>query len=97
MSIIENHVTRQLVPEGYGDFFKRLKQIIKETQLKATITANFELILESQDKEGWGTKIIDRLAADLKHEFPDMKGFSQRNLKYMRKLATIYPEIQIVQ
>ncbi|MDQ1351805.1 MAG: hypothetical protein QG657_2110 [Acidobacteriota bacterium] len=107
MSIIENHSTRQIVPEGYGDFLKCLKQRIKETQLKAAIAANRELILlywdigrqilESQDKEGWGTKIIDQLAVDLEHEFPDMKGFSPRNLKYMRKLATIYPEIQIVQ
>ncbi|MCX6580026.1 MAG: PDDEXK nuclease domain-containing protein [Candidatus Aminicenantes bacterium] len=107
MSIIENHSTRQLVPEGYGDFLKRLKQRIKETQLKAAIAANRELILlywdigrqilESQDKEGWGAKIIDRLAADLKHEFPDMKGFSPRNLKYMRTFAKHYPDREFVQ
>jgi predicted nuclease of restriction endonuclease-like (RecB) superfamily len=107
MNIIENHGAMQVVPEGYGDFLKSLKQRIKETQLKAAIAANRELILlywdigrqilERQDKEGWGAKIIDRLAADLKHEFPDMKGFSPRNLKYMRKLAAAYPDIQIVQ
>jgi len=54
-------------------------------------------ILARQDKEGWGAKIIDRLAADLKKSFPDMKGFSSRNLKYMRKFAENYPDRKFVQ
>lgn len=107
MSIIENNGARQLVPEGYGDFLKSLKQRIRETQLKAAIAANRELILlywdigfqilGRQDAEGWGAKIVDRLAADLKHEFPDMKGFSSRNLKYMRTFAKHYPDRKFVQ
>ncbi len=107
MSIKENHGAMQVVPEGYGDFLKSLKQRIKETQLKAAISANRELvllywdigqqILERQDKEGWGAKIIDKLASDLKHEFPDMKGFSPRNLKYMRTFAKNYPDREFVQ
>lgn len=40
-----------------------------------------------QQSEGWGAKIIDRLSHDLKAAFPDMSGFSPRNLKYMRKFA----------
>jgi hypothetical protein len=46
---------------------------------------------------GWGTKVIDRLSTDLRREFPEMSGFSSRNLKYMRALATAYPAGPIVQ
>ena len=48
-------------------------------------------ILEQQAERGWGTKVIDKLSADLKSEFPDMKGFSVRNIKYMRAFAAAYP------
>jgi hypothetical protein len=48
-------------------------------------------ILRSQDKYGWGAKIIDQLSRDLKSEFPESKGFSLRNLKYMRRFAEEYP------
>ncbi|MEJ7827971.1 MAG: DUF1016 N-terminal domain-containing protein [Segetibacter sp.] len=54
-------------------------------------------ILQQQRAEGWGTKVINRLAMDLKLEFPDMKGLSVRNLKYMRAFAEAYPEFTIVQ
>lgn len=54
-------------------------------------------ILQRQQTEGWGSKVIDRLAKDLKREFPDMRGFSSRNLKYMRAFAEAYPDEQIVQ
>lgn len=54
-------------------------------------------ILQRQQTEGWGSKVIDRLARDLKREFPDMRGFSSRNLKYMRAFAEAYPDEQIVQ
>jgi predicted nuclease of restriction endonuclease-like (RecB) superfamily len=47
--------------------------------------------------EGWGSKVIDRLSLDLMREFPEMKGLSSRNLKYMRAFAEAYPEEQIVQ
>jgi hypothetical protein len=48
--------------------------------------------LEKQKQAGWGAKVIDRLAYDLKEAFPDMTGFSARNLKYMRKFAEEWPE-----
>jgi hypothetical protein len=41
-------------------------------------------ILQSQIKKGWGAKVIDRMSFDLKNKFPDMSGFSPRNLKYMK-------------
>ena len=54
-------------------------------------------ILARQQNEGWGAKIIDRLAADLKRAFPEMKGFSPRNLKYMRTFAEAWPDEEFVQ
>ncbi|WP_245580371.1 DUF1016 N-terminal domain-containing protein [Arthrobacter castelli] len=55
------------------------------------------MILQRQDSEGWGTKVIDRLAEDLKSEFPDTKGLSPRNLKYMRSFAEAWPDFGFVQ
>lgn len=54
-------------------------------------------ILEKQNEEGCGTKVIDRLSSDLKEEFPEMKGFSTRNLKYMKKFADCWTDLEIVQ
>jgi len=54
-------------------------------------------ILTKQKQHGWGAKIIDRLAADLRNAFPEMTGFSPRNLKYMRAFAEAWPDRQIVQ
>ena len=54
-------------------------------------------ILERQEKHKWGSKIVDQLSKDLKREFPEMTGFSPRNLKYMRAFAEAWPSISIVQ
>lgn len=56
-----------------------------------------QIILARQGEEGWGAKVIDRLAFDLREAFPDMDGFSSRNLKYMRAFAVAWPNQQIVQ
>jgi predicted nuclease of restriction endonuclease-like (RecB) superfamily len=55
------------------------------------------VILERQAKEGWGAKVIDRLSADLRAAFPEMKGLSPRNLKYMRAFTAAWPDLAIVQ
>ena len=91
----------------YSDLLSHLKKRIQETQIKAVITVNNELvllyweigknILKRQSKEGWGSKVIDRLSNDLTKSFPKMKGFSSRNLKYMRRFAEEYAEIKFVQ
>jgi predicted nuclease of restriction endonuclease-like (RecB) superfamily len=93
--------------QGYDDFLRSLKERIRTAQLRAALSVNRELvllywqigrdILNRQQHQGWGAKVIDRLAADLRNAFPDMKGFSSRNLKYMRKFAETYPDEQIVQ
>lgn len=53
--------------------------------------------MEKQEVEGWGAKVIDRMSKDLCNEFPDMKGFSARNIKYMRKFALSWDNYEFVQ
>lgn len=95
------------VAEGYEEFLRDLKERIRGAQVRAALAVNRELvslywnvgrdILTRQQQLGWGAKVIDRLAADLRHAFPELKGFSPRNLKYMRALAEAYPDEQLVQ
>jgi predicted nuclease of restriction endonuclease-like (RecB) superfamily len=97
----------QLLPDSYPAFLSELKQRIRESQLRASLSVNRELvllywrigrdILLRQEREHWGAKVIDRLASDLKRAFPEMKGFSPRNLKYMRAFAEAWPEEEFVQ
>ncbi len=97
----------ELTPAGYEELLRELKQRIQSAQVRAAVAVHRELvllywqigceILQRQDQEGWGSKVIDRLARDLKSAFPEMKGFSQRNLKYMRAFAEAWPEEIIVQ
>lgn len=92
---------------SYNHFLQELKTRIRTARTRAALAVNRELvllywqigrdILERQEREGWGAKVIDRLARDLRSEFPDMKGFSPRNLKYMRKFAEIWPDGEFVQ
>jgi len=93
--------------KSYIETLNTLKQKIKTAQIKAALSVNSQLvtlyweigktILEKQEQEGWGTKVIDNLSRDLQKSFPEMKGFSVRNLKYMRKFAESYPDFQFVQ
>ena len=93
--------------KGYVDLISSLKEKIRAAQHKAALSVNRELlilyweigreVLTRQSAEKWGTKVIERLSADLSREFPEMKGFSQRNLKYMRAFAEAYPDTQFVQ
>ncbi len=54
-------------------------------------------ILTRYNQEGWGKKVVERLAKDLKQKFPDIKGFSPRNPTYMRDFAAAYFDEQILQ
>ncbi|HEY9879442.1 MAG TPA: PDDEXK nuclease domain-containing protein [Leptolyngbyaceae cyanobacterium] len=93
--------------DSYNTFLRNLKGRIRAAQIKAALAVNKELtllywqigreILARQQEQGWGSKVIDRLSQDLKREFPDIKGFSSRNLKYMRAFADAYPDEQFVQ
>ncbi len=94
-------------PVGYGELVEALKDRIRSAQVRAALSVNRELvllywqigrlILQRQGQEGWGSKVIGRLSQDLQREFPEMKGFSARNLKYMRSFAEAWPEEIIVQ
>ena len=94
-------------PAGYADWLTDLKTRIHTAQQRAALAVNRELvllywqigcdILERQAKQGWGAKVIERLAHDLRTAFPEMKGFSPRNLKYMRAFAEAWPDAEFVQ
>ncbi len=96
-----------LLPSDYPSFLSSIKEHVQQAQLKALVAVNRELILlywhigrgilERQEREGWGTKVIDKLSQDLHAEFPHMRGFSVRNLNYMRAFAEAYPDERIVQ
>lgn len=92
---------------GYASLLAELKERIRTVRLKAAIAVNREMILlywsigrdilARQSAEGWGTHVINRLAGDLRREFPDVTGLSPRNLKYMRAFAEAFPDEEIVQ
>jgi predicted nuclease of restriction endonuclease-like (RecB) superfamily len=95
------------LPLGYPELLEDLKGRVRTARVRAAVSVNRELvllyweigrsILERQQREGWGAKVIDRLADDLRREFPEMKGFSGRNLKYMKTFGEAYPDGQFVQ
>jgi len=93
-------------PQGYAGWLAELKHRIHTAQQRAMLAVNRELvglywqigrdILARQAEQGWGAKVIDRLAHDLHTAFPEMKGFSPRNLKYMRAFAEAWPDESFV-
>jgi len=95
------------LPEDYGEALAEIKRRIQQVRIKAVLAANSamillywdigRLILERQEKEGWGAKVIDRLSTDLREAYPEMTGLSSRNLKYMRAFASAWPDPAIVQ
>jgi predicted nuclease of restriction endonuclease-like (RecB) superfamily len=95
------------VPGGYPELLAELKTRIRTAQVHAAFAVNRELILlycsvgrdilARQADQGWGAKVIDRLAKDLQTEFPGIQGFSPRSLKYMRSFAAAWPDEAIVQ
>ncbi|MBS0616216.1 MAG: DUF1016 family protein [Verrucomicrobia bacterium] len=99
--------SNKILPIEYKHFLEEVKCQIRQAQFRASLSVNKELvylywsigrsIIEKQKGEGWGAKVIDRLATDLSTEFPGMSGFSVRNLKYMRKFAEVYADLQFVQ
>jgi predicted nuclease of restriction endonuclease-like (RecB) superfamily len=100
-------MTSPLVPADYPAWLAALKTRIRETRLRTALAANSELIslywrigrdiLERQAEQGWGSKIVDRLAADLRAAFPDARGFSSANLRYMKSFAEAWPDPAILQ
>ena len=95
------------IPADYADWLADIKARVASARQRAALAANAELIrlywqigrdiLERQAQQGWGSKVIERLARDLRAAFPEMKGFSRANLLYMRAFAEAWPESAIVQ
>ncbi len=95
------------MPENYKRFIRDLKAKIQKERLQSILSANSAMILmywdigkailTQQKAEGWGAKVIDRMSHDLKEAFPEISGFSPRNLKYMRKFAECWNDRSIVQ
>ncbi len=95
------------MPVDYAAWLTEIKGRIRGERLRLVLASNSVMvllywdigqrILQKQAEQGYGTKVIERLAADLREAFPDMKGFSPRNLKYMRAFATTWPDRSLVQ
>jgi predicted nuclease of restriction endonuclease-like (RecB) superfamily len=96
-----------VLPTDYGEWLSSLKQRIAGARQRALLAANEEQIqlyheigreiVDRQSKQGWGAKVIEQLSRDLRESFPDMKGLSSRNLKYMKFFAQSCPDLQIGQ
>lgn len=103
----ENPVSLTPPPAGYSEWLGDIKRQIHEAQQRAAQALNLQLvslywtlgraILDQQEQQGWGAKIIDRLAQDLRTNFPQMKGFSRTNLMYMRAFAEAWSTEEIGQ
>ena len=80
---------RTTLPHDYAETLREIKQRIQRERLR--------VVLDRQERAGWGAKVIDRLSADLRDAHPEMQGLSPRNLKYMRAFAAAWPDREIVQ
>lgn len=95
------------LPDDYAAFLADVKERVRSAQYEALKVVNKELvalywdigrlIVERQDREGWGKSVVERLANDLRNEFPGVKGFSVQNLWYMRKFYLEYRDNEKLQ
>lgn len=107
MPDIIDRETNNLLFEGYEQWSKTIVSRIEKAKVQASFHVNADLlslywsigsdILEKQQNLGWGAQVIDKLSQDLSRAFPDDRGYSVRNLKYMRAFAEVYPDFPIVQ
>jgi predicted nuclease of restriction endonuclease-like (RecB) superfamily len=101
------NINTELLPNEYAEWRKNIEDLIEVSKLRTAINVNTDMltlywnigksILQKQEEKGWGTKVIDQLSKDLSVKFPDDRGYSVRNLKYMRQFAEAYPQFPIVQ
>lgn len=101
------HMTADLISQDYIHFLEDLKSKVSTSRYHAALSVNSEMILlyhhigtqiiKSQEQYGWGAKVISQLSHNLRSTFPDMKGFSTTNLKYMKMFAEEYMHEEIGQ
>ncbi|MFI6083944.1 DUF1016 N-terminal domain-containing protein [Streptomyces sp. NPDC051217] len=90
------------LPAGFFALIDDLKSLVRGAHVRAQLKVNTEMIqmyldigrtiLERQREETWGAKVIDRISTELRTEFPNQRGFSRSNLKYMQQMARTWPE-----
>ena len=96
-----------LMPEGYDSWSKAIEVKIETAKLNAALHVNSDMlslywsigkdILSKQEEQGWGKQVIGQLSRDLSVRFPDDRGYSERNLGYMKQFAKEYPDFPILQ
>lgn len=105
-----NNITKDgntLLPTGYNQWRKDIENLIDTAKLKTAISVNLgtlslywnigKSILQKQEQEGWGKQVIEQLSKDLISRYPDDRGYSIRNLRYMKRFASEYPDFPILQ
>lgn len=90
------------LPSGFFELVDELKSIVRGARVRAQLKVNTEMIvmyweigrtiLGRQREEKWGAKVIDRISTELRTEFPNQRGFSRSNLKYMQQMARTWPD-----
>ena len=96
-----------MLPTGYNQWRKDIENLIDTAKLKTAISVNMgtlslywnigKSILQKQEQEGWGKQVIEQLSKDLISRYPDDRGYSIRNLRYMKRFASEYPDFPILQ
>ena len=96
-----------LLPNGYTQWRKDIEQLIDTAKLHTALNVNIgtltlywnigKSILQKQEQEGWGKQVIEQLSKDLISRYPDDRGYSVRNLRYMKRFASAYPDFPILQ
>ncbi len=106
-NLIISNEDKNLLPNGYAEWQKGIAQLIETSKLRTAISVNADTlklywnignsILQKQKEKGWGKKVIEQLSKDLTNRFPNDRGYSIRNLKYMRQFSEAYPDFPILQ
>ena len=99
--------SNSLLPNGYAQWRKGIEHLIDTAKLHTALNVNVgtltlywnigKSILHKQEQEGWGKQVIEQLSKDLISRYPDDRGYSVRNLRYMKRFASAYPDFPILQ
>ena len=99
--------SNSLLPNGYAQWRKDIEHLIDTAKLHTALNVNVgtltlywnigKSILHKQEQEGWGKQVIEQLSKDLISRYPDDRGYSKRNLGYMKSFAMQYPDFPFLQ